>query len=298
MSATANDVKVVTFSVSKSYEYGLAWASAPESFLEISSDSAESDRSQWFETATSLDVIDIDKDGNVDVLVGIPGCKQCFETDTSIGSTLKFAFEGSFYVVGLFSSSSGQISASNYAGGIKSSHKVGVNEVAGFYKLEIGDAFGYALKEYYDFDYDGKLNFIISSPGKNNKVGAIYAMSLTVTAVGITVDWMQEIQLGFTLPDKAFFGSALAILPDLNFDNVSEIAIGSSFKQSKGDNHGKGAVYILSLNVSRSDVCDYYLAYWNTDLSTDGVDCSNTGTGNMGLKTKVPLKPVPPIGVK
>uniref|UniRef100_A0A3B4Z2L9 Integrin alpha-M-like n=1 Tax=Stegastes partitus TaxID=144197 RepID=A0A3B4Z2L9_9TELE len=92
-----------------------------------------------------------------------------------------------------------------------------------------------------DLNSDGNADLIlISAPmyKEPDREGRVYVCTITGLSVGCHFD--DPLVLRGDESDKARFGSSLAVLPDLNTDGLSELAVGAPL-----ENDGQGSIYIF-----------------------------------------------------
>jgi hypothetical protein len=78
------------------------------------------------------------------------------------------------------------------------------------------------------------------------------------------VDGVVEIQPPETLPSNARYGSSVSLLPDMNDDGANDLAIGVPMRSYDVSSLDSGAVYMVSLNNSNSELCKYYANAFST----------------------------------
>uniref|UniRef100_A0AAV2LIE3 VWFA domain-containing protein n=1 Tax=Knipowitschia caucasica TaxID=637954 RepID=A0AAV2LIE3_KNICA len=143
---------------------------------------------------------------------------------------------------------------------------------------------------------------LISAPMfvEKDREGRVYVCDVT--------DWNVECHFDAPVvlrgaPDKGRFGSSLAVLPDLNADNLADLAVGAPL-----ENDGRGSIYIyhgsgfgrinttFSQRIAASEV-ESGLKYFGTSISPTSLDQSGDGlpdllVGSKGTVVLLRSKPI------
>ena len=193
------------------------------------------DDNDWFGDGLSF-IGDIDGDGISELAVGTPK-----NDDGSIDPESERGALWILYLNDIIRESSLVLSYSK------------VSETKGNFNTTFvdNDRFGWALVSLGDLNLDGTSDLAVSAmeddDGGTNR-GAIWILFMTPNG---TVQTQQKISdtegnFGGVLTDLDQFGSALAVLGDLDGDNITDIAVGARSDDGGGSN--RGAVWILFLH--------------------------------------------------
>ena len=140
--------------------------------------------------------------------------------------------------------------------------------VGGVPTYSAGDRFGTSLAAIGDINGDGVMDLAVGAPGDDTggtDRGAIYLLRMNTNG---TVNGFTKISSGTlnltTIANGDAFGTSIALVPDLDGDGVSELAVGSSLSDLGGTD--RGAVSILFLNA-------------DITIKSSVIIASNTGGG-------------------
>ncbi len=114
------------------------------------------------------------------------------------------------------------------------------------------DYFGHSATSLGDLDGDGVGDLAVGAIGDDDggtNRGAVWVLFLNTDGTVKAHQKISDTQGGFTgiLDDGDVFGQSVASLGDLDGDGVGDLAVGASFDDDGGVNHG--AVWILFLNT-------------------------------------------------
>lgn len=171
---------------------------------------------------------DLDKDGNVDMVVGALG-------DNGLGS-----HRGAIWVLFL-----------NSDGTVKTAQKIDEVEGNFFGTLDDEDYFGCSLAALGDLDKDGVVDIAVGArkddDGGNNR-GAVWVLFLNSDGTVKAHQKISDTAGGFSggLDNGDLFGHSITSLGDIDNDGVADIAVGANWDDDGGAN--RGAVWILFLN--------------------------------------------------
>uniref|UniRef100_A0A3B4X8S1 Integrin alpha-M-like n=1 Tax=Seriola lalandi dorsalis TaxID=1841481 RepID=A0A3B4X8S1_SERLL len=171
------------------------------------------------------------------------------------------------------------------------------------WQFQTGEYFGAEVCAM-DMDRDGFTDLIlISAPmyKDSDREGRVYVCMLTGSNVECRLD--SPVILRGAASDKGRFGSSLAVLPDLNEDALSDLAVGAPL-----ENDGQGSIYIF-LGERRRGINDTYsqriaasevqsgLKFFGMSISRRSSDQSGDGLPDLavGSKGKVVLLRSKPI---
>lgn len=178
---------------------------------------------------------DINGDGLTDILVGAP-----YDDD---GGTDR----GAVYIICL-----------NSNGTVKTYQKIS-SSVGGLTGLKNDDAFGYGVSSGFDFNKDGKKDFIVGSrkddDGGLNR-GAVWILYLNSSNTILKSKKISSAQGGFygQLDNDDYFGTGVDVVGDIDGDNNYDILITSTYDDDGGTD--RGATWLLLLD-SIQDIKSY-----------------------------------------
>ncbi len=130
--------------------------------------------------------------------------------------------------------------------------------------LQSSGYFGIAVSTIGDINNDGTPDIVVGALGVNdggtNETGAIYIICLDSTGAAISQSKISKthgnaITGGIPIQNGSHFGCDISYIGDLNNDGNPEIAVGNSWDDQSGSNHG--AMWVLSID-SNKKVSDYY----------------------------------------
>ncbi|XP_070782880.1 integrin alpha-X [Enoplosus armatus] len=144
-----------------------------------------------------------------------------------------------------------------------------------------------------DVDRDSYTDLIlISAPMymDTDREGRVYVCSLT--GLNVDCDLNSPLVLRGEASDKGRFGSSLAVLPDLNTDGLSDLAVGAPL-----ENDGKGSIYIFHGEFGRIIRSDYSqriagsevqsgLRFFGMSISQSSSDLSKDGLPDLAVGSK------------
>jgi len=171
---------------------------------------------------------DLDNDGIDDIAVGT-------RRDDDGGSNI-----GSVWILLL-----------NSDGTVKSHQKISATEGGFTGILDDGDNFGVATSTLGDLDGDGVADIIVGASGDDDggsNRGAAWILFLNSDGTVKSHQKISSTQGNFTgsLDNGDCFGQSFAPLGDIDFDGITDIAVGAWLDDDGGDN--RGAVWLLFLN--------------------------------------------------
>jgi hypothetical protein len=178
---------------------------------------------------------DFDGDGNVDMIVGAPG--------------------GHFHAYGP-DRGRVEILLLNDDGTVKQRMTISDTEGGFTGVLDDDDWFGH-LAWLGDLDNDGVGDLAVGAPGDDDGGvpghgrGAVWILFLNSDGTVKTHQKISATEGGFTgtLDDADIFGWCVAALPDVDGDDVVDLAVGATWDDDGGFNSNRGAVWILFLNT-------------------------------------------------
>ncbi len=139
----------------------------------------------------------------------------------------------------------------NPDGTVKSHQKISATQGGFTGTLSSGDTFGVSITSLGDFDNDGLADIVVGArtddDGGSNK-GAVWMLFLNSDGTVKSHQKISETKGNFTgsLENGDCFGSSVESLGDIDFDGVTDIAVGAWFDDDGGND--QGAVWILFLN--------------------------------------------------
>lgn len=162
------------------------------------------------------------------------------------------------------------------------------------WQFQSGEYFG-AVVCAMDVDLDSYTDLIlISAPMfmDSDREGRVYVCSLTGLDVECRLD--SPSVLRGEVSDKGRFGSSLAVLPDLNTDGLSDLAVGAPL-----ENNGQGSIYIFhgeggvgggisssySQRIAASEVRSS-LRFFGLSISQSSFDHSDDGLPELAIGSK------------
>lgn len=167
---------------------------------------------------------DLDGDGITDLAVGVSG------------SDLGGSNRGAVWV--LFMQSDGTVAAVTRIG----------QDHAGFAgELSNNDQFGDALANIGDINSDGTVDLVVGAPQSSDS-GAIWVLFLTSDGDVISSSKLSDTDGNFSgdLDSDDQFGRSIALLGDLDGDDVNDLAVGACLDDDGGID--KGSVWVLFMN--------------------------------------------------
>ncbi|MCI0451540.1 MAG: FG-GAP-like repeat-containing protein, partial [Candidatus Latescibacteria bacterium] len=194
------------------------------------------DLSFWDEFGISVTAIgDLDDDGVVDIAVGAR-----LDDDSVLGADMG-ADVGAVWILFL-----------NTTGTVKAHQKISAHHGGFGSGLDDADWFGSKGAALGDVDGDGVEDLAVSATqdddGGTNR-GAVWVLHLNTNGTVKSKQKISSTQGGFAgaLDDGDFFGAGLASIGDFDGDGVLDLAVGATFDDDGGTDHG--AVWILFRNL-------------------------------------------------
>ena len=169
---------------------------------------------------------DLDGDGVTDLAVGAKGTGGVFGGDNY----------GAVHVLFL-----------NANGTVKAKQRIGVGTGP---SIAREDLFGSGLASLGDLDGDGVADLAVGAPGDDaagSARGSVHVLFMNANGtVKSAVEIFSEYNGGPVLANGALFGYSIAPIGDLDGDGYTDLAVGSIFDDTGGDN--RGAAYLLMMN--------------------------------------------------
>jgi hypothetical protein len=218
----------------------------------------------WFGHGVAA-IGDVDGDGTVDLAVGAPLDDDGGESDSGAVWLVFLAKDGTV---------KGQQKISDDAGGLLE-----------FVNLSPEDLFGYSVSAAGDIDGDGVVDVFVGAPfdddGGGDDVGAAWFVMLNPDGTVKNVSKISETAGGFdgSLSAVDTFGSAVAVIDDLDGDGVPDAAVGAPLDDDGGGSNS-GAVWILFLDGLRPGCGDA-----SGDLQVTAIDAQISLAASVGLAT-------------
>lgn len=274
LSATTSGIGVTEFA-----EIGFDSENPTANYARLASPS-KGESAQFF--GTSLSLGDLNGGSFPELIVGAPGNKFVYEQAFSVGPT--WANPGSVWILEL-SNDLLKPGVPKVARSIELT-SAQVSAQAGF--AFASDAqFGHAAIVTSGLMSTGTATLIVGAPGHNNGEGAVFLVDIIYGAT-VTVKSVQELTPPSDIPIGARFGASIVEIPDANGDGAPDYVIGSPQRFPDGSNSGTGAIHLVSLNNSRSELCSAYTKLHNIDLHAAGFDCDDHGTGPLPSTLNLP----------
>merc|ERR1711861_84106 len=139
-------------------------------------------------------------------------------------------------------------------------------------KLSEMDNFGESVLAIGDLDYDGITELLVGSNTypMGDSYGTVYLLYLNRD--GTVKKTVRISGIDGAIDEDDYLGTSLAIIGDLDYDGIQEIAIGAPGKKEKG------AIFIVSLNKS-GGIKDYFIL----DQTLNGKSLDNIDELNFGI---------------